>query len=603
MRLFAVFALALATTAAGEGADTVRTATLDLVVTDLRGRPVEQLTPADLAVSEQGQPLAIESLRLIRRNGGVVSGSRPDGELTEHGRLIAIFLDEFHVAPGFDADRARDELVRFVANDLGPADRLVVLKPLDPLLNIQFTTDRAAAVQAISSFAPRRGDYTARTTFERSFIAGAPAQIRLARAQIATSSMNALVTALGALSSARKTLIVVSDGFTRSTSRRVRSLPGLAAIAMAANRAHVSVYPIALAQSPESVSSGEPIDELPDDRRNEREALLALAADTSGRVIAADDIQAGLRGALNDASSYFFLTLTPPTTHADGRLHQVEVAARRASLRVRARKGYWSATEEELRGVSAYERPTSSPAAQVPRRTSTLIQPWFGMSPGPGGSTRVSFVWEPAARAAAEQRPSGLPARVTISVTAPDGSSIFSGAVAPAGRSSAAVGAFPTRASFDTDARRVLIQMVIEDAASRVLDRDARDLPIGEFSEPVSLGTAEFLRARTARERLALVSDPFASPVAARSFSRAETLVIRIPVSGPAQEPRVTARLVSAFGADLRDLVATPTPGRAGVFEMALPLASLASGAYAIELRVVAVEGVASERIAFRVTP
>ena len=136
-----------------------------------------------------------------------------------------------------------------------------------------------------------------------------------------------------------------------------------------------------------------------------------------------------------------------------------------------------------------------------------------------------------------------------------------------------------------------------------IVDREVRDLVVAAYAGPVSLGTAEVLRARTAREQYALAADPEATPVAARSFSRAERLIVRIPVFTSGEAPVVSARLVSSFGGVMRQLTASPTPSRPDVFQFDFPLAALAAGAYSVELRASTSGGEARDSLPIRVTP
>ena len=132
--------------------------TLDVVVRDTRNRPVEGLTVADFAVSEQGTPMQVTGLTRVRT--------------PKH--TLAVFLDEFHVTPGPEAEQARRALIDVISSDLGPDDAVVVLKPLESVLSVQVAAGgRDAALEALRSFSPRQFDYEPRTDFERRFIAGA----------------------------------------------------------------------------------------------------------------------------------------------------------------------------------------------------------------------------------------------------------------------------------------------------------------------------------------------------------------------------------------------------------------------------------------------
>ena len=228
---------------------------------------------------------------------------------------------------------------------VAPSDQLIVLKSLDSLLDIKPAKDPREAIQKLESFDPRRGDYQPRTSFERNYIAGTPARVESARAQIATSSLEALATELGSLSAARKTLIVVSQGFARSTRRRGdEMLPSLESVVLAANRAHVSIYPFDPSEQPTTVVTS---DGAQGDAIKWRDALQSLADGTSGRMISGPgDVESGLKRAIDDSRGYYELILPKDLVH-DGRFHAVDVAVRRPGLTVRARRGYWAPSDRE----------------------------------------------------------------------------------------------------------------------------------------------------------------------------------------------------------------------------------------------------------------
>jgi hypothetical protein len=143
--------------------------------------------------------------------------------------------------------------------------------------------------------------------------------------------------------------------------------------------------------------------------------------------------------------------------------------------------------------------------------------------------------------------------------------------------------------------------MSIEDGAARVLDTDVRDVLVGPINGRIALGTAQVLRARNARAFRELEADATAAPVAAREFSRAERLLIRVPVYAADSPAVFTARLVSKPGKVMRDLPTTAAgPDRQ---QIDLPLAGLAAGDYLVELGLTSAAGNATDVLAFRVTP
>jgi VWFA-related protein len=572
-----------------------RLVTVDVSVTDARGRPVTDLKPADFELREAGTPLTLESVRLVRVTSAPAAAppegiqSAADERLAagqEEARLFAIFLDEYHVAGGAETERVRDALTRFVDRDVTPRDLIVVMKPLDSLFAIRLTRDRGKVREAIESFEGRKGDYQPRNAYERDYIAGTPARIDAARSQVALSAINALAMHLGSLTDRRKTLIVATDSVGRSERRRGQEyLPTLDTIIRSANRSNVAVYPF----DPRDADGTAAAD------------LRRLADETDGGEIAAD-VESGLRRVTADSSAYYLLSFR--TAHPDdGQFRELEARVKRPGTVVRARKGYWTASPDEALRASliakANEPRVERPLEPAPH-ASPLIRPWFGLARGDKGRTRVTFVWEPAARVPGDRVRHEV-SKLELQARSDDGTVLFEGAVAPTGP--AAVdepAATPARAVFDMPAGRLRLRMSIQDAASTVIDQDVRDMSIRELKGEVALGSPEFLRARTAREFRALDGEA-AVPVAAREFSRTERLLIRFPAYGPADHPpAVTATLLDRAGHTMRPLAVTSAPA-AGEHTIDLPLAGLAPGDYAIELKAASGAAEATDRVAFRV--
>jgi len=609
MRFLLALALVLsASTALPAGQTTSsRPPTLDVVVEDSRGKAVENLGPSDFTVTEQSHPVAVEGVRFVRAAAkapavtAVPVSAAANASEADAGSVIAIYLDEFHVAPGAPAEQVRAALISLVTESIEPSDQLIVLKSLDSLLEIKPVKSPSEAIQKLEAFAPRRGDYEPRTAFERNFIAGTPARIESARAQIATSSLEALATELGRMSADRKSLIVVSEGFVKNPRRRSEALlTSLDSVILAANRAHVSIYPFDPSAMRQAGSTVDTAADAADDAAKWREVLQSLADGTSGRTIANTADDAGLKRALNESRGYYELTLSKDVAH-DGHFHSVDVTVRRSGLTARARKGYWAASDREPSSLRAAYAPSAIPVgAQIARRTSPLIRPWFGISKTADGQTEVSFVWEPSPRVPGERNPPPPLAQIGLSVMTLDGTSVYKGIVLPA---MAGETEGQSRASFVSPVGRLVVQMAIKDVSSRVVDHDVRDLLVKGFPGPVSMGSPEVMRARTAREYDALAADPHATPVASRQFSRAERLLVRIPVFSTGVKPTVSARLVTSFGSAMRDLVVVPKPSRPNEYQVDVPLAALANGSYTVEWTARTAEGEIHDRVAFRVTP
>ena len=549
---------------------------IDAFVADDRNRPLSGLTAADFELHEDGEPRTLEAARYV-----------DSGE-----RLFAIYLDEYHVSRT-GADAVRDRLTRFVEQELRTGDRLVVMKPLDSLLTIRLTHDRAGARRAIAAFAGRKGDYTPSHDYERHYMAGAPGAADLTRTQVTVSALNALAVSLGlAAADARKTLVVVSEGFGTAVRRRRRlDLPTVDSIVQSANRSNVAIYTI------------DPRGGSPDDAGSA--ALVRLAEDTDGFAAAGPGgVDEGLRRAALDSRGYYLITYRS-AGRTDYKFHAVTLRARLPGATIRTRGGYWALSPDDLMRaevVAFAKAPRVVPPLEPAPRTSQLIRPWFGVSRGRNGLTRVTFVWEPAP-VVPGSRSRLVPARLQLTALAGDGAAAYEGTVLPGGSTAPADEGMPTRAIFEVPPGRLRIRMSIEDASLQVIDSDVRAIVVRDLEAPVVLGTPEVFRARTARDFRALDANPLAVPVASRVFSRAERLVIRVPAYAPDGEPIVSAVLMSRVRQPMRDLPVTPPASPGGASQIELPLAGLASSEYTIEVRATHRAGEASETIGFRVTP
>src|SRR5262249_51208744 len=199
---------------------------------------------------------------------------------------------------------------------------------------------------------------------------------------------------IGKLNDGRKGILLVSEGFARPAHRRgFEGLPTIESVVRSASRYNVSVY----AFNPQETES-EP--QRDGDPPRDAATLDALADGTDGR--AAED-DAPLRQMVADSSAYYVLTYRSSQPN-DGKFRDVQVRVSRAGVRVRGRKGYWGLWPDEARAAELLAKATEPvraalPAAfSLPWRSSPLIRPWFGISRGDAGRTRMTFAWEPAPR-------------------------------------------------------------------------------------------------------------------------------------------------------------------------------------------------------------
>ncbi len=591
MRPLLAAALAAALAAPSSPGRVIR---VDVFASDAHGRFVSGLTAADFELREDGVPKAIDSVTFVRAAGGTGAGTvasprEEAAEPADRGRAFGVFLDDYHLTSD-GAARARSLLEPLVVRDLGPRDLVAVMKPLDSLFSIRATHSLDALREALAGLQGRRDDFEPRSAFERNYLAGDRGRIAAARAQITLSALNALVVHLGGLSDGRKTLVFVSEGLTPPALRRgFEPMPTLETIIRSANRYNVSVYVV----DPGAADGEEP------------PLLRRLATETDGAAIGSGlHSPEELARMTVDASRYYLVSYRS-VQPSDGRFRAIEIRVRKAGVRVRAREGYWALfPDEALAAELASGRPAPEPPVPPefnrPRKISRLIQPWFGFTRGPSGRTEVTFVWEPVRRIPGDRSRQPAPAQIVLKALAADGTIVFDGRVRASDAADAPAAKDPARAVFDVLPGRLRLHMSIEDGSAGPLDADVRDIEVRDLKAPVTLGTPQVLRARTALELRALVADPDAVPVAARDFSRTETLLIRVAAYAPDGAPQVTARLLSRFGQAIRPLRVTSASADRP-FEITLPLAPFVPGDYVIELTAANGSKVVRDLLDFRV--
>jgi VWFA-related protein len=548
------------------------------VVTDRRDQLLRNLKAADFEVVVDGQPQAIEGVEYVSGN------TSP--------RTYVFLLDEFHTAAG-DSPAIREVLLRFVDTRLRPGDLTVVFKPLDALTSITPSADREELRRAIATFEGRKGDYTPRTTFERNYMAQAPAAVQSARAQIVTSALRAIATAIPQLAASQPAVIVlISDGFERS--RTGRDLPAsLQSVVRIINRADAPVYAFTPSLPRQVEAEGAPsLDPA-------FVALRSLTTESGGRLFAGPaEREAGFARMMSDLDAHYVLSYRAAHGN-DGRFHMLQVEVKRPDVQVRARSGYVAPMSETMRAALA---PPSTAPVRVLRR-SPLIQSWSGVTPAETGRALVMVTWTPSATlaatvTAATQKPRA--ATAVIQASTPDGTVLFDGAVGPTGEPVSP--GVPNHASFDAPVGRVRVDMKILDVKGVVIDTDARDLtiPKPQSSGPTIYAPA-ILRARSAREFRDLSGDPNAAPVPTRDFWRTDRLLIRVPAVDASGSPvAVSATLLNRWRQPMRGVDPISQPSEP-ITQFDLPLAGLAPGEYTLRLTVAGPGGTVSEHVTFRV--
>jgi VWFA-related protein len=664
---------------------------VDVIVSDKQGSPVLDMKPDEFTVAEDGKPQKIESFSVIKIDPTSQVDAEAPREIRSDTdeereaarpdvRLFVILLDDYHVRRGNDMV-VRKPLIDFIQNQLAPADMVALMYPLTPVTDLRFSRNRASLVSAIEKFEGRKFNYEPRNQFEEQYAYYPAATVERIRNDVTMGALKGAAVKLGGLREGRKSIIFVSEGFTATLPPQlndpVAAMPGLGNSARrnpniqnsdtteffnsasllsdmrevfdTANRQNTSIYavdPRGLAVFEYGINEGVGLQSDQKGLQASLDTLRVLADNTDGRAIVnRNDLAGGMKQIIRDASGYYLIGYSSTQAPTDGKFHEIKVRVTRKGVDVRARKGYWAYTTEDVARATAPPKP-DAPSA-VTAALNSIVEPsrgrparfWVGTARADGGKSHITFTWEPTPPDAQLDRRSDadVPARVALTATSLDGRPLFRGrvpeegtdasATAAAATSSSAAGssggattpstaspsstaakppgaATPAGASttFDAPPGQLQLRIVVENSRGQVMDSTTRDLTVPDFTKvEASFSTPRVYRARTVREIQAIKSNPNMPPTAERTFSRAERIFIRIEGYAPGgTAPTITARLLNRAGQSMSDLpIQTPSPG---VAEVEMPLGTLGAGDYLIEFTGKTPSGTAQELVAFKVS-
>ncbi|MBI2828226.1 MAG: VWA domain-containing protein [Acidobacteria bacterium] len=643
---------------------------VDVIVHDKKGEPVTDLTAADFEVLEDGRPQAIEQFRLIRVDGNPPPGAplprelrnRIDEEIElarDDVRLFVLFLDDYHVRLG-NSVSVKEPLVRFVQTELRPNDLIGIMYPLTPVDGISFTRNPASVIGAIERFEGRKFDYRPRNLFEEQY-ARAPSEIvEQIRNQVVMTALRGLATRLGGLREGRKAIIYVSEGLTAMLPPQLRTAdasvgplgsPGgrspmtgensqreetasffaqsdlysqMRDVFTAANRNNAAIYTV----DPRGLTPFEfSIDEAVGPNQDRRtlqmtqDTLRSLAEETDGRAIVnRNDLGPGLAQIVRDSSFYYLIGYNSARAPNDGKFHPITVRLKRRNMDVRARKGYWALTADEIVRANTVAPDTPKPVQQALASIATSVQAgkyvrtWLGTARGEQGKTRVTLIWEPLPpRSPSVGRDQRQPGRVSLIAANAKGDLVFRGRVPDAaptpnvapvspGREAASavsVAPGPQRLVFDAAPGELELRMSVEaTSGGGVIDSEIRTITVPDLTSPdAAVSTPRVYRARTARDFQAIAADAGAVPTVGREFSRTERLLIRFDVYGNATP---TAALLNRNGQRMADVPVGPAAA-GGTHQIDLGLAAVAAGEYLVEITARGASGEAKALIPLRV--
>ena len=631
------------------GINTVR---VDVIVTDRQGDPVTDLTLQDFEIQEDGKPQKPETFRLIKIDTVTQPGytqrgirTRNDEESAaadENSRIFAFFLDDYHVMRESSMSM-RKPVIDFIANQLSPNDLATVMYPLTPVDAAVLTRNHQGIINAVEKFEGRKYNYEPVNAVENGYVYRlTPDAIEIIRRQVTLSALRGMCTKLGSLREGRKSLILLSEGFNATLPPQMRSTtPGgfggggnitrdpfagdnnvmedraqfsagldlnreMQDVWDACNRNNTSIYavdPRGLAVGGFDITANISMSTSQSYLNASLDTLRVLAENTDGRAIVnRNDLAAGMKQIMRDASAYYLVGYNSTQAPTDGKFHEIKVRVKRPGVQVRARRGYWAYTEEDVKRAVAGPRP--GPPADVTRALNAIapmtnrryIRTWIGNDKGPDGMTRITLLWEPLPPTPGVKRDD--PRRVTVLATSPTGDVVYRGRV-PAELATPGSGGL---IRFQAPPGKLDVRLTIEGDGTGTLDTEDRDLVVPDLSAPdVLLSTPQVWFARNAREFTALTTGMAPAPTATREFRRTDRLLIRLDAYAPAAAPTsVTAQLLNQQGTKMLDVPVTP-PAAGQSYSVDLPLASFAAGQYLLEITATS-EGhkPVSELVAFR---
>src|SRR5882762_1578469 len=660
--------------------------TVDAYVSDSKGQPATDLKQSDFEIFEDNKPQKVEQFRFIKVDGNPKPGEPPASEIRNRDdeereaarddtRVFVIFLDDYHTRLGSSL-AVRQPLSEFIQNQMRPLDLVAVMYPLTPVTDIDFTRNHAKIINAIQHFEGRKYRYEPRNLFEQQYERAPTEVVEQIRNQVVMTALRGLAVRLGSIREGRKSVIYVSEGLQAMLPPQLRNADAsmgkignpaanspmvgendpreqtaqvfaqsdlysqLKEVFIAATRNNTAIYTV----DPRGLATNEfDIDEAVGPQQDQAmlqastDSLRSIAEETDGRaIVGRNDLAKGLQLAMQDSTAYYLIGYTSAAAPTDGKFHQIKVqlsaSAKRRGLQIRARRGYWAATVEDVAKAEKATGPGVPDAAKpvmqalssiaVPVQAGKYVRTWLGTQRGENGKTRVTLVWEPLPKTpVGNLRADPAPGRVSLIAATDKGDLVYRGrtpdtpqlasanpqatgasASLPAS-TAAATAAAPQSLTFEAPPGKLELRMTVEGAGGGVLDQEIRNITIPDLTAArPAISTPRVYAVRTPRELQAIAGNAAAVPPANREFSRTMRLLIRFDSYGPGNEvPVPAAALLNSNGQKFTDVpVVATTAG--GTHQIDMSLATIPAGEYVIEITVKGATGdTANELVAFRV--
>jgi VWFA-related protein len=403
---------------ASQGVDFTVTAnevSLNLVVHDKKNKPVLDLKPDDLAISDNGTPVKLNSFHLV--NGAQKSES-----------LITLVFDR----PAQLAGKNLETDPTMMKNAREAAGKILVAIPekgfslsvltVEERLRLQsaFTSDRKSLAQAINSATePKKARKDGEASpLEKQLIAASLTGIgpegkavgvhdraldRLLFNALTNSGkieqnqhLRPFLAGLLALAQSQQQIqqrkaLIFFTAF-QQEKNNLRTMEAIQSIIGSANQAGESIYVVDLSSSnrttsqmsqtsAEALGVAGSVPAAPGDlgaafnssrqlgylsvvdNANDNDDMKSLASETGGSYIPYDRLRKSLAQILQDMTTYYVATYVPPIQEYDGKFHPIAIKPLRAKLRIRSQSGYLSQPHQS--GGDAAPQPYELPLLKI----------------------------------------------------------------------------------------------------------------------------------------------------------------------------------------------------------------------------------------------
>ncbi|HET7295461.1 MAG TPA: VWA domain-containing protein [Vicinamibacteria bacterium] len=375
--------------------------TVDAVVTDKKGNPVTDLTPADFAITEDGKPQEVVNFEAIKVSGTPVEkpAARPAVSVNRRpedrtGRTFVILFDDLQMTR-FQGNIAKRAVAEFLTSGTREGDRVMLvatgggawwstrmmagrdelitlLKRLDGRLILDNAPDRLSDYEAMRIHAYNDSETAARvqrrfdslgvtqraaqdrrgfeSTVMDPYVRSRAADVYFQAVTRNRVTLQVLVRLLDSLQATkgRKSVILVSQGFIYDP-----NLAEFKDVVQASRRGNAAVYFLDTRGLEALGTQFSAEFQAPTDPRDVGAALLdqslasegseSIASDTGGfSVRNTNDLGKGIQRIANETQMYYLIGYIPTNTARDGRFRKIGVSVKRKGLNVRARKGYYA---------------------------------------------------------------------------------------------------------------------------------------------------------------------------------------------------------------------------------------------------------------------